>query len=102
MLAIEKLHSDKTLKVTNWILAGIIVLVNIYFLPLSLNLYTSTGGPMGIGLLLLPATLSINFLLITAFPVFNSKYHTSRGLLFLNGFGVLWSFFWMWLSVTAA
>lgn len=89
-----------TLKTTNWTISTLLILINIYFLPLSFVLIKSTGGTFGYGLLVLPNTLSINLLLISAGLTFKTKLNNSIGLLLINGIGLLWSLFWFWLLVT--
>ena len=88
------------LKVPNRVLATIIILTNIYFVPLNYTVIRDTGGPMGYGLLMLPFLLSTNFLLITAGLTFKDKFKNSIFLLILNGLGLLWNLFWLWLLLT--
>jgi hypothetical protein len=60
----------------------------------------STGGAFGYGLLILPISFSINLLLISAGLTFTTKFNNSIGLLVINGLGLLWSLFWLWLLLT--
>jgi hypothetical protein len=60
----------------------------------------STGGAFGYGLLILPISLSINLLIISAGLTFKTKFNNSIGLLIINGLGLLWSLFWLWLLLT--
>jgi hypothetical protein len=60
----------------------------------------STGGAFGYGLLILPISLSINLLLISAGLTFKTKFNNSIGLLIINGIGLFWSLFWLWLFLT--
>lgn len=85
------------LKTANWTISTLIILTNIYFLPFSFVTIKSTGGPFGYGLLLLPFSLSINFLLITSGFTFKTKFNQSLVLLIVNGLGLLWALFWLWL-----
>ncbi|OJV26757.1 MAG: hypothetical protein BGO32_07835 [Bacteroidetes bacterium 37-13] len=62
----------------------------------------STGGAFGYGLLILPISLSINLLLISADLTFKTKFNYSVGLLIINGLGLLWSLFWLWLLLTTS
>jgi len=60
----------------------------------------TTGGAFGYGLLILPISLSINLLLISAGLTFKTKFNNSIGLLIINGLGLLWASFWLWLLLT--
>lgn len=85
------------LKIVNWTISTLVILANIYFLPLSFLTIKSTGGAFGYGLLLLPITLSINLLLMSAGLTFKKKYYKSIWLLIINGIGLIWSLSWLWL-----
>lgn len=96
-------HNKQTitkLKATNWTISTLVILTNIYFLPFSFVTIKSTGGAFGYGLLILPISLSINLLLISAGLTFKTKFNNSIGLLIINGLGLLWSLFWLWLLLT--
>ena len=88
------------LKTANWTISTLLFLINIYFLPFSFVTIKSTGGAFGYGLLVLPISLSINLLLISAGLTFKTKFNKSIGLLIINGLGILWSLFWLWLLLT--
>jgi len=88
------------LKVPNRVIATIIILTNIYFVPLNYSVIRDAGGPMGYGLLMLPILLSTNILLITAGLTFKDKFKNSIFLLTVNGLGLLWNLFWLWLLLT--
>ena len=85
------------LKIINRIISGLIILTNIYFIPLSFNIIKSTGGPFGYGLLLLPFILPANLLLITAGLTFKQKYQNNILLLRINAVGLMWNLFWLWM-----
>jgi len=57
---------------------------------------------MGYGLLMLPILLSTNLLLITAGLTFRNKFQNSILLLFINGLGLVWNLFWLWLLLTTS
>lgn len=84
-------------KIPNRVIATIIILTNIYFVPINFTIIKETGGPMGYGLLMLPILLSTNLLLITAGLTFIDKFKNSVFLLIINGFGLIWNLFWLWL-----
>lgn len=88
------------LKTANWTISTLLILTNIYFLPISFVTIKSTGGAFGYGLLILPISLSINLLLISAGLTFKTNFNNSIGLLIINGIGLLWSLFWLWLFLT--
>lgn len=83
------------LNIPNRIIATLIFLTNIYFVPSSYTVIREAGGPMGYGLLMLPILLSTNFLLITAGLTFKDKFKNSIFLLIINGLGLLWNLFWL-------
>jgi len=87
-------------KSVNWIISTLVILTNIYFLPFSIITVKSSGGAFGYGLLILPISLSINLLLITAGLTFKSKFKNSLGLLIVNGLGLIWASLWLWLLIT--
>lgn len=88
------------LKIINRTIAVIIILTNIYFIPLNYITIKDAGGPMGYGLLMLPILLSTNLLLITAALTFRNKFQNSILLLCINGLGLAWNLFWLWLLLT--
>lgn len=88
------------LKIVNRTIATIIILTNIYFVPINYAIIRGTGGSMGYALLMLPVLLTTNFLLITAVLVFKDKYKKSIFLLVINSIGLLWNLFWLWLLLT--
>ncbi len=88
------------LSLLNRAIAVIIILTNLYFIPLNYTIIRDAGGPMGHGFLILPILLLSNFLLISAFLTFKRKYKSSVFLLILNGLGLLWNLFFLWLFLT--
>ena len=87
------------MKTANWIISTLLILANLYFLPLSFDIIKSTGGDFGYGLLFLPISLSINLFLITSIMTFKKNFNSSFGLLILNSHGLLWTLFWLWLML---
>jgi len=62
------------MKQIHWIISIIIILLNCFvFFKLSYQAIVTSGGAMGFGLILLPFTLPINFLTITAMLSFTKK-----------------------------
>lgn len=81
----------------NWVLAGLILLTNLYFLPLSYQVIRNSGGPMGyLGAILLAS----NALLIPAGLTLTKAGRKSRGLMLLNALGLLWNLGWLFLLLT--
>lgn len=84
------------LKIPNRAIATIIILTNIYFVPLNYTVIRDAGGPMGYGLLMLPILLSTNFFLITAGLTFKDKFKNRIFLISVNVLGLVWNLFWLW------
>ena len=80
--------------IPNKILSIIILLLNVYFLPITIKIIISSGGPFGFGFFVLPVSLPVNLLIINAFLVFKEKFKNSFILLIFNGLGVVWGLFW--------
>jgi hypothetical protein len=89
------------LKTVNRIIAGIIILTNIYFIPMNYITVREAGGPMGYGLLILPILASTHLFLIPAGLSFKQKFKNSICLLLINGIGLIWNLFWLYLSLTS-
>lgn len=83
------------LKRINLILATLITLANVYFLPVSCYILITEGGPMGFSYMLLPISLPINVLLIPALLTFKQKNRSHPGFLTFNILGVAWISFWL-------
>lgn len=83
------------LKRINLILATLITLANVYFLPVSCYILITEGGPMGFSYMLLPISLPINVLLIPALLTFKQKNRSHPGFLNSNILGVIWIIYWI-------
>jgi hypothetical protein len=57
----------------NKIITILIIIVNLYFLPLSIYILYKDGGPMGIGYMILPFSIIINLFLIPAILAFKKN-----------------------------
>ena len=88
------------LSLINRIIAVLLILLNLYFLPFSIIQIYTTGGPMGFGLLSLPFTFFINLLLIPAVLIFKKKYEKSIPILIVNSIGFIISFTLFFLLIT--
>lgn len=73
----------------NKFFSGIIIVVNIFFLPISMIQIYTCGGAMGIGLMILPYTLFINIFLIPAMLIFKGKNENKISFLIINSVGII-------------
>lgn len=80
------------IEILNKIFAVLIILLNLYFLPFTIIQIISTGGAMGLGLLAIPFTFSINLLLISAFFALKKKYENNALIFALNSIGSIIAF----------
>ena len=83
------------LKRINLILATLIILANVHFLPMGCTILFKKGGPMGVSYLLLPILIPINALLIPALFTFKRKFRSHPGFLTSNLLGVAWITYWI-------
>jgi hypothetical protein len=88
---------NSKVKTANWTIAILLLLVNGYFLPLTVEIVYTSGGPSGVGLIFLPVSLSINLLLISAGFVFMQKFNKSFKFLVVNTLLMFWALFWLWM-----
>jgi hypothetical protein len=88
------------MRILNKILAIIILLLNLYFVPLTFITIKEQGGPMGYGLLTLPITLIINLLIIPGLFTLKKPYEKSVALLIINFIGVCFATFLFLLLIS--
>ena len=88
------------IKKINRTIAILIILTNLFFIPQTLILIKNSGGPMGLGFIVSPFLLSTNLLLVPAIMTFNSKLKNSIILFVINGIGIIWNLFWLYLLLT--
>jgi hypothetical protein len=88
---------NSKVKTANWTIAILLLLVNGYFLPLTVEIVYTSGGPFGAGLIFLPVSLSINLLLISTGFVVKQRLNKSVKLLLVNALGLFWALFWLWV-----
>ena len=96
---IMKEQNLKALKIANLTVSILIFVVNVYFLPMSIEIIISTGGSFGFGWVLFPYSLSVNLLLLSARQTFKPKNKNTIGLLVFNGIGLIWSLYLLWCSL---
>jgi hypothetical protein len=77
------------LRVLNKILSISIILLNLYFLPLTIKQIYFGGGPMGYGLLIIPFTITINLFLISAFYSLKKTNEKNIRLIVINLIGLV-------------
>ncbi|WP_445748056.1 hypothetical protein [Polaribacter sp.] len=88
------------MKKINFLLAIILIIVNIYFIPLTIINIKNSGGAMGFGLLLAPFTIFINLFVIPAFIVLKEKYRENKFLFVVNLIGTIFSISLFWLLIS--
>gem|GEM_PF-5029784 len=88
------------MKAANKLVSIFIVLLNLYFIPFTVITMKNMGGSMNYEFSILPISLSINLLLITALMVFKKKFNRSVLLLIINGLGLSCGIFIFWLLIT--
>jgi hypothetical protein len=80
-------------------LSGVVILLNLYFVYLTILVIWTGGGAWGYGLLIIPINLVAHFFLIPAITTLKSKkFHTAQ--LFFNSLGALWTIYWGWTFIT--
>ncbi len=77
------------LNVLNKIFSVSVILLNIYFVPLTIIQIYTGGGPMGFGLLIIPFTFAMNLFLIPAIKVLKKQNENNMTLLIVNSIGIL-------------
>lgn len=77
------------LRILNKIISISIILLNIYFLPMTIKQIYLSGGPMGYGLLIIPFTLTINLFLISAFYSLKKTNEKNITLIVINSIGLV-------------
>jgi hypothetical protein len=77
---------------TNKIIGGVLIVANIgYFIPQTIKLLWTGGGPMGFGLLILPLFISIHAFLLTGLLAFlrRDKFPRISAVLFASSLTLL-------------
>ena len=88
------------MKVANRVVSILIITMNLYFFPYTIIIIKNIEGPIEYGYSIIPITISINILLITAVLTFNHRFSESLLLLVINGLGLIWVLFVLWLLLT--
>ncbi|PIF32440.1 hypothetical protein CLU81_2969 [Flavobacterium sp. 9] len=58
----------------NKIIAFLIIIINIYFIPVSVSIFLSNGGPEGVSYLILPFSILINLFFVPAVLSFKKNF----------------------------
>ena len=88
------------LNILSKVISILIILLNIYFVPLTVKQIYTGGGAMGYGLLLIPFTLTFNLFLITAIKSFEKQNENNLTLLIVNSIGLLIGIFLFGIVIT--
>ncbi len=87
-----------SVKTINRIIAIIIILSNIYWIPISYEIIKTSGGAMGFGFMFLPFLLFLNILFIPSILIFFNKYKDNTFILSINILGLALIIFISWLA----
>jgi hypothetical protein len=76
--------------------SGTLVLIAniVYLLPLTITIIWTEGGPMGIGLLVIPVLAVCHLFCIPAILSWRTKKSHDRGILVANVLGLVWCMFY--------
>lgn len=87
------------LKTVNRIIAIVILLANVYCVPVSFLIIKDTGGAMGFGYIILPFLLFLNILIVPAILTFINRFKENQFILCVNSLGILLILFFIWLNL---
>lgn len=77
------------MKVANRVVSILIIILNLYFFAYTIIIIKNIEGPIGYGYSIIPITISINILLITAVLTFKHRSSESLLLIVINGLGLI-------------
>jgi len=78
---------------------SVILITNILYFGLLFNIIIDKGGPMGMGLIVIPIVIITLLFSIPAIIVFKSKTWQSNYLLIVNCIGFFWNLGWIIFSI---
>lgn len=78
---------NQTIEITNLILAIIIIVSNLFLIPMNFDIIKNDGVPMGIGYIIFPILTACNLFIISAILALFKKFRNNKLLLFLNIIG---------------
>lgn len=81
---------ERQISILNRLLAAFVIASNVYFLPTTLEIICTNGGPMGFGYMILPLIFPIHIVLIFSTLTFQKKSQHSTNYLLLNSLTVLY------------
>jgi hypothetical protein len=82
-------------KISRGIGTSIILLNIVFFIPGTILLIISGGGPFAYGLLLLPITFISHLFLFPAILTWTNKDKDQSGFIIFNSLGIIWMIFWI-------
>ncbi|GEM_PF-5786703 len=88
------------MKVVNIFLAVLIIISNLYLIPLHIFIIRENGGPMGIGWMISPFLTICNLFVIPGIFTLFKKFRNNNFLLFLNIMGFIFCFFLAFLAIS--
>ena len=81
---------EHPISIFNRFLAFIIIAVNLYLIPSTLETIFNNGGPMGFGYVALPFILPLHIVLIFSIVTFREKSQNCNKYLLINSLSVLY------------
>lgn len=81
---------EHQISILNRLLAAFVIASNAYFLPTSLEIICTNGGPMGFGYMILPLIFLIHIVLIFSTLTFRKKSQNIPNYLLLKSLTVLY------------
>lgn len=75
---------------SNKFIALLVLIINaLYFIPETIKIILTGGGPFGFGLLILPFTIFLNLFSIPSILIFSKKFSNKQSLVWINIIGLL-------------
>ena len=81
---------EHPISIFNRLLAFIVIAVNLYLIPSTLETIFNNGGPMGFGYMTLPFILPLHIVLIFSIVTFRKKSQNCNKYLLINSLSVLY------------
>lgn len=81
---------EHQISIINRLLAAFVIASNVYFLPTTLEIICTNGGPMGFGYVALPFILPLHIVLIFSIVTFRKKSQNCNKYLLINSLSVLY------------
>lgn len=78
------------ISILNRLLASVIIIANLYLIPLSLKVILTNGGPMGLGFMAIPFLLPIHIAFFFSVLTFRKKSKSNNNYLLSNSLAFLY------------